>query len=82
MMKAVLEKQPNELATVMDTLYLHDKNGKPIGSGRKIQDITNLCVDIFQTRDLRSSIYIEIPSKFKNANCGLVNIQKQWPTLI
>ena len=56
-MKAVLEKQPNELATVMDTLYLHDKNGKPIGSGRKIQDITNLCVDIPDSRFKKLNLY-------------------------
>ena len=36
----------------MDPLYLSDKNGKPMGSGWKIQYIDRLCVDIFQTRDL------------------------------
>ena len=74
--KAVVEKQLNELATMMDTLYLTDKDGKPIGSGWKIQTINMLCVDIFQTRDIRGSSYIETPCKFKHAKCGLANIQK------
>ena len=73
--KSIVKKQINELATMMDTLYLTDKDGKPIGSGWKIQTINKLCVDIFQTRDLRGSSYIETPSKLKNAKCRLVNIQ-------
>ena len=73
--KALVEKQINELATLMDTLYVTDKDGKPIVSGWNIQAIYKLCVDIFQTRDLRGSSYIETPSKFKHSRCGLVNIQ-------
>ena len=73
--KSVVEKQINELATMMDTLYLTDKDGKPIGSGWKIQTINKLCVDIFQTRDLRSSSYIETPSKFKKRKVWISHIQ-------
>ena len=65
--KSVVEKLINELATMMDTLYLTDKDGKPIGSGWKIQTINKLCVDIFQTKHLRGSSYIETPIKFKHA---------------
>ena len=44
--KSVVEKQINELATMMDTLYLTDKDGKPIGSGWQIHSINKLCVDV------------------------------------
>ena len=37
--KAVVKKQINEIATMMHTPYLNDKDGKPIGSGWKIQSI-------------------------------------------
>ena len=37
--KAVVEKQIHELATMMVTIYLNDKDGNPIGNGRKIQSI-------------------------------------------
>ena len=37
--KAVVEKQIHELATMMVTIYLNDKDGNPIGSGWKIQSI-------------------------------------------
>ena len=50
--KAVVDKQIDELATMMDTLYLSDTNGKQIGSGWKIPSINRLCLDIFQTRDV------------------------------
>ena len=73
--KAVVEKHMHELATMMDTLYLTDKDSKPIGSGWKLPPINKSCVDIFQTRDLRGSSSIATPSKFKHARCGLVNIQ-------
>ena len=50
--KSVVDKQIDEIATMMGTLYLSDKNGKPIGSGWKIPFFNRLCLDIFQTRDL------------------------------
>ena len=62
--KSVVEKRINELATMMDALYLTDKDGKSIGSTWKIQTIIKLCVENFQTRDLRGSSYIETPNKF------------------
>ena len=37
--KAVVEKQIHELATMMDTVCLNDKGGNPIGSDWKIQSI-------------------------------------------
>ena len=37
--KAVFKIQINELATMMDTLYLNHKDGNPIGSGWQIQSI-------------------------------------------
>ena len=37
--KAVVKKQINEIATMMHTAYLRDKDGNPIGSGWKIQSI-------------------------------------------
>jgi hypothetical protein len=37
--KAVVEKHIHELATMMVTIYLNDKDGNPIGNGRKIQSI-------------------------------------------
>ena len=43
---------------MMDTLYLTEKDGKPIGSGWKIQTINKLCVDIFQTRYLRGQVLL------------------------
>ena len=72
--QAVVEKHINELATMMDALYLNDKDGKPSGSGWKIKYIDKLCVDIVQKRDLRGSSYIETPSSVKHSKCGLVNM--------
>ena len=37
--KALVEKQIHELDTMMDTVYLNDKDSNPIGSGWKIQSI-------------------------------------------
>ena len=37
--KALVEKQIHELDTMMDTVYLNDKDSNPIGRGWKIQYI-------------------------------------------
>ena len=37
--KAVVKKQINEIANMMNTPYLNDKDGNPIASGWKIQSI-------------------------------------------
>ena len=37
--KAVVEKQIHELATMMDTIYLNEQDGGPMGNGWKIQSI-------------------------------------------
>ena len=37
--KAVVEKHIHELATMMVTIYLNDKDGNPIGNGWKIQSV-------------------------------------------
>ena len=37
--------------------------------------LNKLSVDIFQTQKFRGSSYIETPSKFKHAKCGLVKLQ-------
>ena len=43
--------------------------------------LNKLSVDIFQTQSSRGSSYIETPSKFKHAKCGLVKPSKQWSTV-
>ena len=37
--QAIVKTHINELATMMNTPYLNDKDGNPIGSGWKIQSI-------------------------------------------
>ena len=37
--KTVVEKQIHELATMMDTIYLNEQDGGPMGNGWKIQSI-------------------------------------------
>ena len=60
--KSIIEKHIHELfATMMDTLELINEDGKSLGSGWTIKAIDKLCVDKFQTKDLRGSGYIETP---------------------
>ena len=76
--KPIVAKQMKELATMMDTLELTDKDKKSLGSGWAIKAIDKLCADLCLTKDLIWSSYIASPSKFRHARCGLVNIKKEW----
>ena len=46
-----------------------------MGADGRYNLLNKLSVDIFQTRDLSGSGYIETPNKLKHAKCGWVNIQ-------
>ena len=54
-----------------------DVEGKPMGSGWKIVSIDKLAIDIFETKPLRGSSYIETPEKYSNAKCARINSKNE-----
>ena len=58
-----IDEQISEMSSKIETLDQRDVEGKPMGSGWMIVSIDKLAIDIFETKPLRGSSYIETPEK-------------------
>ena len=47
-----------------------DAEGKPMGSGWRVISIDTLAIDIFETKPLRGSSYIETPDKYSKTKAN------------
>ena len=71
--KASLDSQLGELIPRCESIEHAD--GASLDSGWIVKTYDLLFVDIFETKPLRGSSYIETPEQFSNSKCGLINIQ-------
>ena len=68
-----LDSQLGELIPRCEAIEHAD--GASIDSGWIVKTYDTLFIDIFETKPLRGSSYIETPEQFKNSKCGLINIK-------
>ena len=68
--KDVVIERLNNILMQMDQL-----NERLGGSQWRIKKYEKFDVDMDKTRPPRASSYIEVPAKFKNSQCGLINIK-------
>ena len=70
---ASLDSQLGELIPRCEAIEQAD--GASLDSGWIVKTYDTLFIDIFETKPLRASSYIETPEQFKNVKCGFINIQ-------
>ena len=61
-----IDEQISEMSSKIETLDQRDVEGKPMGSEWMIVSIEKLAIDIFETKPLRGSSYIETPETYSN----------------
>ena len=82
--KTISEITKNHVITSLDSQLgdliprceaIEQADGASIDSGWIVKTYDLLFIDIFVTKPLRGSSYIETPEQFKHSDCGLINIQ-------
>ena len=64
--KANIQKTINELLDVLE-LNFDDSIQRLEGSGWVVNEIMQLCIDLFEIRPIRGASYIPTPDKYSNA---------------